>query len=298
MKIFESFLDYIMYEKRYSVHTVEAYRSDLVQFFDFITSTFGNSTEIDQISHQFIRSWIYSLVEEGVGKRSINRKISTLRSYFKFLKKSGRVETNPMAKIFNLKSGTSLPGTIRVEPLMKYIAMDCKTWEEVRDNVMVHLLYETGMRRSELIELRYPDIKTNPGRIKMVGKGKKERIIPISDALLDKLNLYKVKTFDHFGMESNFVLLTNKGKKVYDKWVYNRIVSILKTISSAEKLSPHVLRHSIATHLLDNGADIRVIQSLLGHSSLAATEIYTHNSIGKLKDAYKKSLPDLDGVIL
>lgn len=289
----EAFIEYLTVEKRYSEHTILAYRKDLQQFELFLKAYFG---EIGlTITHIHIRSWMVELVNNGVNSRSINRKLSTLRSYYGFLIRRGYMEKDPTLKILPPKTEKKLPSIIQEAPLDAFISEEVTgtSYESMRDRLIIELLYSTGMRRSELIGLRETDVDTISAQIKVVGKGNKERLVPISKPLLDKIVLYKEIKEDNF-KESDmefFLFLTSKGKKMYPKLVYNLVTRYLKRVSTSKKKSPHVLRHSFATHLMNNGADLNAVKELLGHSSLSATQVYTHNSIEKLKEVYKKAHP-------
>ena len=254
------------------------------------------SLPIENAKHQHIRSWMVELVGNGVSSRSINRKLSTLRSYFKYLKRNNRINSDPMLKILPPKNGKKLPAIIQeksLDALLKLSEALPNTYSAHRDLLIVELLYTCGIRRSELINLSLQDLDFTNKWMKVFGKGSKERILPLSKDLVAKLEAYLELRVDQFeeitiGQE---VFLTNKGKPLYPKFVYNLVNRLISKVSTAEKRSPHILRHSFATHMMNNGADLNAVKELLGHSSLAATQVYTHNSIHKLKETYKIAHP-------
>ena len=287
------FLDYLQFEKRYSKNTLVSYKNDLEHLQNFLTVAY-HSTTVESIKHLHIRSWIVDMMQKSYSAKSVNRKISSLKSYFKFLKRSKLIEKNPMLKIVAPKMGKRLPEYIKESSLEKLLAQefDSTDFSQVRDLLIIELLYVTGMRRTELIHLITQNIDTQKSQIKVVGKGDKERIIPLDKNIMDKLRNYlelRVETFSNC-MEP-YVFVTDKGKKLYDKLVYNLVTHHLSLVSSSDKKSPHVLRHSFATHLSNNGAELNAIKELLGHASLAATQVYTHNSIERLKEIYSKAHP-------
>lgn len=294
MRQVELFMRYLRYEKRYSPHTLVAYEGDIRQFYIYLRDQY-QLNEWAEVGISHVRSWVYGMADQKLDKNSINRKISTLRSFCQFLKKEDIVKINPVAAIQPLKTAKQLPEVIPEETLKNFfIFAEDLTWHNFRDKILIMLLYETGMRRSELKELKWKNIDLNAGNITVMGKRQKQRQIPIRDELVDMLKSFKNRTAREFDILSENVMITDKGTKVYPKWIYNKVKMILGSWSNSENVSPHILRHSIATHLLNAGADIQIIREFLGHSSLAATEIYTHNSIGKLKKTYKMALPDLD----
>lgn len=293
----DQFMRYLRYEKRYSPHTLVAYCSDLHQFRSYLLDQY----QIDDwgdVCLINIRSWVFELAERKIERRTINRKISTLRSFYQFLKKEGVVESNPVASIRQIKTKKHLPEVIPEDVLRRFLQFsENVSWKELRDHMLIGLLYETGMRRAELMELEWKNVDLKGKYIIVTGKRQKQRQIPIRQELSSRLKYFLETTTAEFGTSPDFVMVTDRGVKTYPKWVYNKVKNILGTWANSGSISPHVLRHSIATHLLHAGADIQVIREFLGHSSLAATEIYTHNSIGKLKKAYKNALPDLDEII-
>lgn len=288
----DSFFKYLQFEKRYSSHTLTAYREDIQQFRRFLNSYY-ELTEIDKCDHRQVRSWIVHMMQNDYTSRTIHRKISVLKSYFKYQKKIGVVPINPMSKVISPKSGKRLPEFIRenqIENLERFMACD-DSFEGRRDALVVTLLYELGIRRSELINIEIKDIDFDRGYIKVLGKGNKERLIPLSTSTMNQVKAYNAIKQTEFPDAEEFLLVTNKGRKMYPKFVYSLVKKYLGSVASNKYLGPHVLRHSFATHLANNGADLNAIKELLGHSSLAATQIYMHNTIEKLKEVYQKSHP-------
>lgn len=289
----QSFLNYLRFEKRYSDHTVTAYKADIGQFIGYISGLY-NVRDWQEVEHMHIRSWMIELLESGIKPRSIARKLSSLRTFFQFKKRAGEVKINPMLKIIVPKSGKSLPETVSADKIEKlFDTIDMGKPLEFRDRLILELFYTTGMRRSELIGLKDQDIDPGRMRLKVLGKGNKERNIPLSQTLLDKLGQWQLKRDTHFGtaLSGDTLFVTDKGHALYPKWIYNMVKRYLSTITMQQKRSPHVLRHSFATHLMDGGAELNAVKELLGHASLAATQVYTHNSIEKLKSVYKSAHP-------
>lgn len=289
----ESFIRYLEFEKRYSPHTLKAYKKDLDQFFTFVKFIY-EFVDVDKIKHTHIRAWIVDLMEDERSAKSINRKLSTLKTYFKFLMKRGVIKKNPMLKVIAPKVGKKLPVTVsekNLNDLFEHIEF-ADDFAGVRDKAILELLYATGMRRAELIQLKIRDISFEKNQLKVLGKGKKERIIPFNYHIKHVIQDYISRRGEEFPYNSNEELfLTNNGKVLYPKLVYNLVKKYLSLVTTVEKRSPHILRHSFATHLSDNGADLNAIKELLGHANLAATQIYTHNSIERLKDVYQKAHP-------
>ncbi len=291
---FDLFLAYITFEKRFSKHTIKAYKTDLEQFKTYLITTYSLSTN-SEITHHHVRSWIISLMKEDVSTRSINRKLSTLKSLFQFLIKKGKLDKNPMLKVVMPKTGKRLPVFVEqgpMEMLFENVPFS-KDFEGVRDRLIMDLFYQTGMRRSELIYLQISDIDFQGQAIKVLGKGNKERIIPINRDLRLQISNYlelRENTFPDL-LSIGQLFLTKKGKPLYPKLVYNLVKKYLGMVTTQEERSPHILRHSFATHLSNNGADLNAIKELLGHASLAATQVYTHNSIERLKEIYEQAHP-------
>jgi integrase/recombinase XerC len=292
-KAVQYFIDYLKFQKRYSQHTIISYQTDLGAFFDFMEITFGEIALAD-IKPALVRSWLACLKESGIEAKSINRKISTLKSFFKYQLKEQTVAVSPMATIISPKIKKRLPQFVEkahTDTLFNYVEFP-DDWPGKTDKLLLQLLYATGIRQAELISIKENQIDSYKKVIKVLGKGNKERIIPVSDELIAAIKEYisnKGKTFAQY--DANVLLINEKGKKLYPKYVYNSVKKYLSKITTISKKSPHVLRHTFATHLMNNGADLNAVKELLGHSSLAATQIYTHNSIEKLKDIHKKAHP-------
>jgi integrase/recombinase XerC len=287
------FLDYLNFQKRYSPHTIISYQTDLTAFFDFLVTQFGE-TELEAIKSTYVRSWLASLKEQGMESKSINRKISTLKSFFKYQLRQQTLAVSPMTGIISPKVGKRLPQYVDkkdITTLLQHVEFP-DTWAGRTDELIVHLFYNTGMRQAELCGLKESDISKSNGTLKVLGKGNKERIIPVSNQLVHKMQDYMAeKRKQHEVFESHILLVTAAGKKLYPRYVYNTVNRYLGMVTTIDKKSPHVLRHSFATHLMNNGADLNAVKELLGHSSLAATQVYTHNTIEKLKDIHKKAHP-------
>ncbi|MHA4808546.1 tyrosine-type recombinase/integrase [Flavitalea flava] len=291
--LIQSYIDYLTFEKRYSGHTIRAYQDDLISFFDFIALTF-DTTSLSEISPSFIRSWLASLKDEGISSRSVNRKISTLRSFYKYQIRTGTVELSPMSAITSPKSGKRLPVYVEQEGMASLFAHTGfpDTWAGWTDRLLFVLLYHTGMRLSELVNLKERQVDPGNRSLKVLGKGNKERVIPISPLLVGEIQLYCQKKRGELDKpDTEFLLVQENGKPLYPKYVYRTVRKYLGEVTTIDQKSPHVLRHSFATHLMNSGADLNSVKELLGHSSLAATQIYTHNTIEKLKDIHKKAHP-------
>lgn len=294
--IIQSFIEYLKFEKRYSPNTLISYQTDLLAFFSFTTDAFGD-VEISGINHTMIRSWLASLKEAGCSAKTINRKISSLKSFFKYQLKMEAIESSPLTKIISPKTGKRLPVFIKEDDtrqLVKTLGSSAESWKSLNAKMLVTIFYATGMRLSELVNLKDKQIDFSRSHIKVLGKGNKERIIPVSKNVLDIIKEYQKlrdKEKDWPANTDGFLLLTEKGKNLYPKYAYLLVKDVLGHTSTLDKKSPHVLRHTFATHLMNNGADLNAVKELLGHSSLAATQVYTHNTIEKLKDIHKKAHP-------
>ena len=291
MNDLQAFITYLQSEKHYSYHTVKAYKRDIESFQKF--SSFQEVNDLHQTKYQDIRSWIIALVDDGLSNRSINRKISSLNSFYKFLIKIGKCELNPLNKHKALRTEKTVQipfSKIEMEEVLNALSSETD-FVSIRDKLMVELFYGTGIRRIELVNLKIRDIDWSNSTLKVLGKRNKERIVPLIPSVIESIEAYLNLRKTYFGSANEELLLTDKGGKIYEMLVYRRINKYFSRASSKLKCSPHVLRHSFATHLLNEGADINSVKELLGHASLAATQVYTHNSIAELKKAYKRSHP-------
>jgi len=290
---FTDFIKYLQLEKKYSAHTVKAYQGDLETFLEFANQQF-DYTEIKSVNYSIIRSWIVALVEEGVSNRSINRKMSSLKTYFKFLLKTSQIDENPMVKHRSLKTSKKLQVPFSEKEITNVIELleEEKDFEGLRNRLIVELFYATGIRRTELVNLKISDLSLGQGTIKVLGKRNKERIIPLIPSIVKSLQQYlnERERLNEI-VDAQFLLLSKKGVKIYETLVYRIINSYFSKASEKVKKSPHILRHSFATHLLNEGADLNAVKELLGHASLASTQVYTHNSIAQLKQVYKNAHP-------
>ena len=290
----QSFIDYLKFEKRYSQHTVVSYQNDLEQFFTYLKSQY-DSPSLKEITHSIVRSWIVELMEDEIMAKSINRKISTLRSFFKYQLKLGVIDKTPMTNIVAPKIGKRLPVFVKekdTRQLIESLNTATEDWKTLNAKMLVVLFYATGMRLSELITLKENQVDKSKSSIKVLGKGNKERIIPVNKEALDIIEDYKSQKRRKNPEWNEILLVTEKGKNLYPKYAYLLVKQYLGNKDfNLSKTSPHVLRHTFATHLTNNGADLNAVKELLGHSSLASTQVYTHNTIEKLKDVYKKAHP-------
>ena len=291
---YQRFLKYLQYERRYSAHTLLAYSKDLEQFFNYIEKTY-EIKEVKDITHVFVRSWIVSLMEEKINSRSARRKIASLKSFFKFCLREKSIERNPMQKIVSPKVAKQLP--VFVDEQRMDLLLDKVEFKEgfpgVRDKLVINIFYQTGIRLSELCNLKDTDVNLYNLTIKVLGKRNKERVIPVSTTLKNEIanyiNLRNISISKEL-LANNFFVLDN-GNKIYDKFVYRLVKTKLGAITTGQKKSPHVLRHTFATQMLNRGAEINAVKEILGHASLAATQVYTHNTIEKLKNIYKQAHP-------
>lgn len=286
-----SFLEYISYEKKYSLHTVKAYEDDVKSFQSFCLHTY-NDANLTTVNYPQIRSWIVSLVDSGISNRSINRKISSLKAFYKFLLKTKQLEESPLVKHKALKVGTRVQVPFSKKEMDEVIDNLCVDTDiiSLRNRLIVELFYSTGMRRAELIELKISDIDLFKQTVKVLGKRNKERFIPLLKSVQHTIRLY-LEERNNFDTLENHLLLTKKGKKIYGTLVYRVINNYFSGVSSKVKKSPHVIRHSFATHLLNEGADLNSVKELLGHSSLASTQVYVNSSLKELKKVYNQAHP-------
>jgi integrase/recombinase XerC len=291
--LIEPFIDYLKFEKRYSEHTIRAYQDDLAQFFDFIVLQFGQ-VALSDISPSFIRSWLASLKDQRLSSRSVNRKISSLKSFYKYQLRDGAVEFSPMTQVTSPKTGKRLPVYVEQKDTAALFGAVIfpDDWNGLTDRLLLNIFYNTGMRLSELVNLRERQVADGNRSIKVLGKGNKERIIPVSTELAAQIADYCARKRQELERpDTDFLLVGSKGKKLYGKYVYRAVAKYLGQVTTIDKKSPHVLRHTFATHLTNSGADLNSVKELLGHASLAATQIYTHNTIEKLKNVHKKAHP-------
>lgn len=286
--VIQPFLDHLQFEKRYSQHTVISYQTDLEQFFAYLASQF-DSPPIPAITPMFIRSWLAEMKEEGMESRSLNRKISTLKSFFKYQLKNGVIAQSPMTTIVSPKLNKRLPAFVEekdIRTLFDHVEFS-DDWKGRTEKLVMQLFYSTGMRLSELIGLKETQLDASLRQIKVLGKGNKERIIPVSAELVAALQAY----IQDKPVQGPRLFQNDKAKPLQPRQVYAFVKQHLTSVTTIQKKSPHILRHSFATHLMNNGADLNAVKELLGHSSLAATQVYTHNTIEKLKEVFKKAHP-------
>ena len=287
------FIEYLEYEKNYSPRTLLNYRSDLDEFQKYFESE-THSSDISKAEKIHLRAYLMKLSASKLSDRSINRKISSLKTYYKYLLQTDQIEVSPVSAIKTLKHYNEVQLPFSEDELAKLFDSDeifPDNFEGIRDKLMLDLLYQTGMRRSELINLKIEDVDFSNKYIKVLGKRNRERIIPVNDALLDSIRNYLELRDLTFPAVGNLIFLTSKGKPFYDKLVYNIVNYYLSHVSTKHKKSPHMLRHSFATHLLNRGAELNAVKELLGHSSLSATQVYTHGSIEQLKNVFNQAHP-------
>ncbi len=288
----DKFLKYIALEKRHSTHTLTSYQLDLSQFQDFLQEIY-ELEDLLAVDYNMLRSWIVALSEQGLKASSINRKIATLKSFYKFLQRKNYLEQNPTLRVKPLKTPKKVP--VFVEEDSMNTLLDQLTFEEdfagQRDKLILEMLYNTGMREAELISLQEKDIDFAHQQVKVMGKGAKERIIPLARPLLHFIQNYLLLKKQHFEAASPYLVVTDKGAQSYPMLIYRVVKKYLDLITTSEKKSPHVLRHTFATHLLNKGADLNAIKEILGHSSLKATQIYTHTSLERLKEIFEQAHP-------
>jgi integrase/recombinase XerC len=291
--LISGFLAYLQNEKRYSPHTITAYKNDLAQFSLFLQNHFKIDFIVVDPAH--VRSFMVSLLENKVQENAIGRKISTLRSFYKYLLREKQLQKNPMSLIKTPKVPKRLPVFIeetKMNALLDHDEIFNDSFSSQRDRMVLEILFGTGIRLAELLKLKDTDINIYEVTIKVMGKRSKERIIPIHSTLLEQLKAYLVlKAAQSFAGKSDYIVVTNTGGAAYPKLIYRIVHHYLSLISTQVKKSPHILRHSFATSLLNNGADLNAIKELLGHANLAATQVYTHNSVARLKSIYKQAHP-------
>ena len=295
----EKYIDYLRFEKRYSAHTVLAYHTDLDDFTTFLSSQYA-VLDLLAADHTLIRSWLISLIDRKISPRSINRKLSTLKSFFKYCQKQELLQVNPMLKVVAPRVTKQLPVFLtqnNLDKLLKLVEFE-PGYEGCRDKMIITLFYATGIRRAELVYINLADLDLNTGTLKVLGKRNKERMVPLGSNVITQLEEYLIirnkflvenTSADQNNIHTLFV--TSKGLAIYPRLIQNIVHKYLSLVASNSKLSPHILRHTFATHMLDDGADLNAIKEILGHSSLAATQVYTHNTIEKLKSIYKQAHP-------
>ncbi len=289
----DAFRDYLQLEKKYSPHTVNAYLND-INFFESFNKNQFDQENIDRANYNQIRTWIVSLVDDNISNVSVNRKMQSLKAYYRFLLKTKQIEVSPMLKHKALKTPKTLQipfSEIELEAVLHQM-QNPVGFEEIRDKLIIDLFYTTGIRRTELIHLKTVNVNTSNHTVKVLGKRNKERILPLLPIVAQQLILFfNERTHLEKITDSDYFFLTKKGLKLNDSFVYRLINAYFSTVSEKVKKSPHILRHTFATHLLNNGADLNSVKELLGHSSLASTQIYTHSSLSELKKVYAEAHP-------
>ena len=292
MQDLTTYQHYLKYEKRYSEHTVQAYLNDIAKCLERLNDLY-EIQKAGEVTSMHVRSWMVSLLEDGITPRSVNRKLSSLRSYFKYMRRQNLVQNNPFDKVVGPKTKRRLPGVVGENALRKLF--DEIPFPEgftgARDRLIIELLYSAGLRRGELLQLRCTDIDDERRTLKICGKGNKQRIVPFGESLKVTIDRYLVACEDAQLNPQEHLILTDKGRKAYPKFIYNIVRRYLGVVTTNDQRGPHTLRHSFATHLTEAGADINAIKELLGHSSLAATQVYTHTSIKRLKTSYDQAHP-------
>lgn len=294
MRYKESFIEYLRFEKRFSKHTILAYENDLKQYFQFAESA-GQIGEIPD--SRTLRMWIVSAMENKISSRSIQRKMSSVRGYCKYLIRAGQLKSNPLDRVLKPKISKRLPEFIEEERINRFLDEFSfgDSYSGLRNQLILELLYQTGIRRAELAALKLNSYQPHKSQLLILGKRDKERLVPVSEGLRNILDKYITLRNSQFpGSAGDYLFLTKKGLPVYDKLIYRIVKNYLALVTSRKKKSPHILRHTFATHLLNKGADLNAIKELLGHSNLSATQVYTHNSFENLKKTYKKAHPRAD----
>jgi integrase/recombinase XerC len=292
MLLIEKYIKYLRYEKNYSLHTEISYSEDLRQFADFLSVHFPG-VDIKDVDSDIIRMWIVSLMESKMSARSVNRKLSALKSFYRYQLRTGEIGVNPVKKVSGPKTSKPIPAFVNNPDMEKILDEDDfdDSFESVRDHTMIELFYVTGIRRAELIGLKDVDVDFSSGTVQVTGKRNKQRLIPFGDGMKQSLAQYISIRNKEVENRSGHLFVKRDGEPLYPMLVHRIVTSNLKQIQTLSKTSPHVLRHSFATGMLNNGADINAVKELLGHSSLAATEIYTHTSFEELKKIYNKAHP-------
>ena len=291
---FCDFLDYLTFNRRYSAKTIQAYATDLDQFTAYLQNLYGPETRLETVTGSMVRSWLADLKDHRYSSRTINRKISALKSYYKFLMREARIPSNPMRKVIAPKQGKRLPSYVE-EPAMVQLLQPSSfstDWKGLTEQLVLELFYQTGMRLAELIQLNNHQVDAGQRSLRVLGKGSKERILPLGEALLDRIKAYQeakprlLETFD-----ADRLLLLPNGRPLYPSFVYRMVRARLGEVTTQSKRSPHVLRHTFATHLSNHGAELHAVKEMLGHASLAATQVYTHNTVEQLKRIYQQAHP-------
>ena len=292
MLLIEKYIRYLRYEKNYSLHTEISYSEDLSQFVEFLAEHFYD-TDIKHVDRDIIRMWIVSMMERKISARSVNRKLSAVKSFYRYLQRIGEVTVNPASKVNGPKVGRPIPAFANSADMEKVLDQEDygDSFESLRDHIIIELFYVTGIRRAELIGLKDVDVDFSSETIQVTGKRNKQRLIPFSDGVKQSLEQYIAVRNKEVGNQSGYLFVKNNGEPLYPMLVHRIVTSNLQQIETLAKVSPHVLRHSFATGMLNNGADINAVKELLGHASLAATEIYTHTSFEELKRIYNKAHP-------
>ena len=292
MLLIEKYIRYLRYEKNYSLHTEISYSEDLSQFIEFLAEHFSD-TDIKHVDRDIIRMWIVSMMEREISARSVNRKLSAVKSFYRYLQRIGEVTVNPASKVNGPKVGRPIPAFANSADMAKVLDEENygDSFESLRDHIIIELFYVTGIRRAELIGLKDVDVDFSSETIQVTGKRNKQRLIPFSNGMKQSLEQYIAVRNKEVGNQSGYLFVKSNGEPLYPMLVHRIVTSSLQQIETLAKVSPHVLRHSFATGMLNNGADINAVKELLGHASLAATEIYTHTSFEELKRIYNKAHP-------
>lgn len=292
MEFIQAFLEYLQYEKKYSKHTIKSYKTDLIDFRDFIENTYQSN--VKNLHYNQIRTFIVYLSQQDLSNRTINRKLSALKTFYKFLVKTEIIETNPLAKHKTLKTPKkiSIPFSEKeiLRVLEQFDTQQPLHFSLIRDKTIISLLYSTGIRREELIQLKIEDVNLSQNTIKVLGKRNKERIIPLLQTTKKELEEYLLKRRE-VQSKNNYLFITDKGKKIYGTFVYRLINYYFSVVTTKVKKSPHIMRHAFATHLIDQGAEINAVKELLGHASLASTQVYVNTNLKKIKEMYNQAHP-------